>query len=120
MRNRICFVVSVVFLVLTIAAPRPASGFVTFESGQVRPLALSPDGSRLFAVNTPDARLEIFDVSSGSLTHIGSVPVGMEPVAVAAEVGVAAKKVEVTIMVIRLSLSLCPVRLPRALSKMVW
>jgi len=57
--------------------------FVTFESGQVRPLALSPDGTHLFAVNTPDNRLEIFDVGAGTLTHSASVPVGMEPVAVA-------------------------------------
>ncbi len=33
-----------------------------FEGGQVRPLALSPSGNLLFAVNTPDARLEIFRV----------------------------------------------------------
>ena len=47
---------------LCCAAASPASaGFTTFESGQVRPLALSADGSRLFAVNTPDARLEIFN-----------------------------------------------------------
>ena len=58
--------------------------FTLFETGQVRPLALSPDGTRLFAVNTPDNRLEIFDVGVGSLTHVGSVPVGLEPVAVAA------------------------------------
>jgi DNA-binding beta-propeller fold protein YncE len=62
----------------------PAASFVTFESGQVRPLALSPDGSRLFVVNTPDDRLEVFDVGSGGLTHRDSVPVGVEPVAVAA------------------------------------
>ena len=37
-----------------------AAAFTTFESGQVRPLAMSPDGTRLFAVNTPDNRLEIF------------------------------------------------------------
>ncbi len=30
--------------------------FVEFESGQVRPLAISPDGATLFAVNTPDNR----------------------------------------------------------------
>ena len=60
--------------------------FTTFESGHVRPLALSPDGSRLFAVNTPDDQLEIFavDPGTGALTHDGSVPVGLEPVAVAA------------------------------------
>jgi DNA-binding beta-propeller fold protein YncE len=69
-----------------IGAPRPApaASFTTFESGQVRPLALSPDGTRLFAVNTPDDRLEVFAVGGGGLTHVGSVPVGMEPVAVAA------------------------------------
>ncbi len=60
------------------------ASFVAFESGQTRPLALSPDGSRLFAINTPDNRLEIFDVASGTLTHSESVPVGMEPIAVAA------------------------------------
>src|SRR5262245_42931188 len=66
-----------------IAANPARGGFTTFESGQVRPLALSADGSRLFAVNTPDARLEIFNVGAGGLTHVGSVPVGLEPVAVA-------------------------------------
>ncbi len=71
-------------LVLAAAPAARAASFVTFESGQVRPLALSPDGSRLFAVNTPDARLEIFDVTTAGLSHAGSVPVGLEPVAVAA------------------------------------
>jgi YVTN family beta-propeller protein len=61
-----------------------AAPFVTFESGQVRPLALSADTAQLYAVNTPDNRLEIFDVGAGTLTHSASVPVGMEPVAVAA------------------------------------
>lgn len=61
-----------------------AQDFAVFESGQVRPLALSPDGQRLFAVNTPDNRLEIYAVGSAGLHHTGSVRVGMEPVAVAA------------------------------------
>ena len=60
------------------------STFVAFESGHVRPIILSPDGSQVFAVNTPDNTLEIFDVGPGGLTFAGSVPVGMEPVAVAA------------------------------------
>jgi len=65
--------------------PSPPPAFTTFESEPVRPLALSPDGTRLFAVNTPDARLEIFAVApSGMLTPTASVPVGLEPVAVAA------------------------------------
>jgi YVTN family beta-propeller protein len=72
--------------VLTIAVvpSARASSLVTFESGQVRPLAQSPDGTRLFAVNTPDGALEIFDIGDAGLTHTASVPVGMEPVAVAA------------------------------------
>jgi YVTN family beta-propeller protein len=63
-----------------------AAAFATFESGHVRPLALSPDGTRLFAVNTPDDQLEVFavDGGDGSLTHERSIPVGLEPVAVAA------------------------------------
>ena len=66
------------------ASPALAT-FTTFESGQVRPLALSPDRTRLYAVNTPDDVLEIFSVDgSGNLVHTGSVPVGLEPVAVAA------------------------------------
>src|SRR5437899_7359058 len=58
--------------------------FTAFESGQVRPLALSPDKRLLFAVNTPDNRLEIFRVHKhGGIEHVSSVPVGLEPVAVA-------------------------------------
>jgi YVTN family beta-propeller protein len=58
--------------------------FATFESGHVRPLALSPDGQRLFAVNTPDNRVEILAVGPHGLTHERAVTVGLEPVAVAA------------------------------------
>ncbi len=56
--------------------------FVTFESGQVRPLALSSDGNRLYAVNTPDNRVEVFDVSGTTPVLIESILVGLEPVAV--------------------------------------
>ncbi|MBC7932627.1 MAG: hypothetical protein H7Z38_18865, partial [Rubrivivax sp.] len=58
--------------------------YTLFESGQVRPLALSPDGSQLFAVNTPDGSLEVFDIGHGEPSHRVSIPVGLEPVAVAA------------------------------------
>jgi YVTN family beta-propeller protein len=63
---------------------RAQPSFVEFESGPVRPLALTPDGGTLLAANTPDNRLELFAVSPGGLEYLGSVPVGMEPVAVAA------------------------------------
>jgi DNA-binding beta-propeller fold protein YncE len=58
--------------------------FHAFESGQVRPLALSPSRKLLYAVNTPDSRLEIFQVTATGLVHARSVQVGLEPVAVAA------------------------------------
>ncbi len=66
-------------------APPTASeeAFTAFESGQVRPLALSRDRKTLYAVNTPDNRLEIFRIAGGHLLNIGSVTVGLEPVAVA-------------------------------------
>jgi DNA-binding beta-propeller fold protein YncE len=66
----------------------PASAqpsYLLFEGGPVRPIALSPDGSKLFVANAPENHLEIFDVGpTGLLSLAGSVPVGMEPVAVAA------------------------------------
>jgi DNA-binding beta-propeller fold protein YncE len=70
-------------LLLCAARDAGARSFWTFETGPVRPLALSPDGSALFAVNTPDNRLEIFDVTAAGLAHRASVPVGLEPCAVA-------------------------------------
>jgi len=60
------------------------SSFVLFESDPVRPLALAADGEHLYALNIPDGRLEIFAVAASGLTHLRSVPVGLEPVAVAA------------------------------------
>lgn len=69
----------------TLPGPRPVAepqSFVAYESGQVRPLAISADGLRLFAVNTPDNKLEIFSIAGG-LVPIASVPVGLEPIALA-------------------------------------
>ncbi|MGB3619906.1 MAG: Ig-like domain-containing protein [Ketobacter sp.] len=60
-----------------------AGSYTLFESGQVRPLALNSDGTRLYALNTPDGRLEIFDVSKQRPVHLKSVAVGLEPVAIA-------------------------------------
>ena len=70
-------------LALVATLPPAAGAFVAFETGQVRPLALSPDGERLLALNTPDGRLEVFAVDAAGLTQVASLPVGLEPVAVA-------------------------------------
>jgi DNA-binding beta-propeller fold protein YncE len=64
--------------------PQTTNRFALFESLQVRPVALSPSGKYLFATNTPDNRLEIYKVDHGNLVSLGSVAVGLEPVAVAA------------------------------------
>src|SRR5438309_3564240 len=76
--------VGLLALALGVAPDVGAVSFIEFESGPVRPLALTPDGTRLLAVNTPDDRLQIFAVSPSGLSPLSSVPVGMEPVAVAA------------------------------------
>lgn len=63
---------------------RAQGSYVNFEAKQTNPLRLSPDGTRLFAVNTPDARLSVFDVSQPSNPRlIAEIPVGLEPVSVA-------------------------------------
>ena len=59
--------------------------YVNFESQQTRPICLSPDGTRLFAVNTPDGRLSVFDVSNPANPApvlIREIAVGVEPVSV--------------------------------------
>lgn len=61
----------------------PGANFVTFESGQVRPLALTSDGSRLLVTNTPASTLDLFDVTETGLKLAHSISVGMEPVSVA-------------------------------------
>jgi DNA-binding beta-propeller fold protein YncE len=78
------FLIVTPYLNKRVSASSNGPSFVEFESGQVRPIAMSPDGTRLFAVNTPNGTLEIFNITGGGLTFQGRVPVGMEPVAVAA------------------------------------
>ena len=72
------------FTLTSLSAMAALPDFYTFESAPVRPLALSPSAGLLFVTNTPDDHLEIFQVTDSGLRHVDSVPVGMEPVAVAA------------------------------------
>ena len=60
-----------------------AGSVTVFESGPVRPIALSADGKRLFVTNRPAHCLEIYAVEGDSLRLASSVAVGLEPVAVA-------------------------------------
>jgi DNA-binding beta-propeller fold protein YncE len=78
-------IAAVSILLLGAVAPAWAQpSLLAFESGPVRPLAQTPDGTKLLVCNIPDNRLEIFTVSASGLAHLASVPVGMEPVSVAA------------------------------------
>lgn len=73
------------------------TGFVHWETPQVSPIALTPSGSHLLAVNTADNRLEVFAVGApgpapgpgGGLNGTGlvktrSINVGLDPVSVRA------------------------------------
>ncbi len=56
--------------------------FRNFETAQVHPMDLSPDGRLLGVCNTADGRLELFDVAAGTPTNICAIPVGYDPVSV--------------------------------------
>ncbi len=77
-----CLAISIGLVLSSIFAVAQ-SNYVNFEGKLTRPICLSPDGSRLFAVNTAAAQLSVFDV-----THplnpflIAEIPVGVEPVSV--------------------------------------
>ncbi|HZL98781.1 MAG TPA: hypothetical protein VFD43_00890 [Planctomycetota bacterium] len=84
-----------------LSGPSPAQGspptavlstatapFPNFESSPTRSLLLSPDGARLYVLNTPDARVEIYGVRLDPqrlvhLTYRDSVFTGLEPVSMA-------------------------------------
>jgi DNA-binding beta-propeller fold protein YncE len=82
-RPRFLYLVCAIALLLLEGSTAWAIDYVLFESGPVRPLAKSADGSRLFSVNIPDNRLEIFDVTEAGLIAVASVAVGLEPCSVA-------------------------------------
>src|SRR2546422_2010647 len=60
------------------------SNYRNFEAPQVHPLAITPDGTRLLAVNTPNNGLSVFHLTGRALTLMAEIPVGLEPVSVAA------------------------------------
>ncbi|MEX2218866.1 MAG: hypothetical protein WD749_08905 [Phycisphaerales bacterium] len=64
--------------------PRAIPGFVNFESGHVHPVDITPDGTKLVAVNTADARVAVFDITGGVPALLAEIPVGLEPVSVRA------------------------------------
>lgn len=73
-----------VLLALAAGAAQSQNSVVNWESPHVHPLELTPDGARLLAVNTADARLEVLDLASGVPVLQRSIAVGIDPVSVRA------------------------------------
>ena len=67
-----------------VLAQSPPTNYRNFEAPQVHPLTITPDGTRLLAVNTPNGSLSVFHLTGNSLTLMAEIPVGLEPVSVAA------------------------------------
>ncbi len=67
----------------SLTAEQAPDSYTLFESGPVRPVALSDDGARLLVANAPANCLEIYAVSDQGFNLESTVMVGLEPVAVA-------------------------------------
>src|SRR5919206_3480328 len=57
--------------------------YKNFEAPQVHPIALTPDGTRLLALDTPEQRIEVFRLDGAQLTLVREIPVGAEPTSIA-------------------------------------
>jgi len=72
---------------VAVAMP-PNIDYENFETAQTHPLRLSNSGNALYAVNTVEGRLSVFDIAGdGSLSLAGDVAVGLEPVSAAVRPG---------------------------------
>jgi DNA-binding beta-propeller fold protein YncE len=71
------------FAASPLTAQVPPNEFVNFEGAQTHPMRISSDGTRLFALNTPNGTLSVFDLTvPSSPALIAEIPVGIEPVSV--------------------------------------
>jgi YVTN family beta-propeller protein len=70
-------------LVSSGASDRSSRPFANFEAAQTNPIRLSADRTRLFAVNTANASLSVFDVTQPRTPALlAEIPVGVGPVSV--------------------------------------
>ncbi|MEO8069015.1 MAG: YncE family protein [Flavobacteriales bacterium] len=65
-----------------VGSATPTTQFVNFESAHVHPIDMTPDGTKLLAVNTANNTLEVFSITNSTLLNIASIPVGLDPVTV--------------------------------------
>ena len=61
--------VLVIGLVMGLGTTAEAAETIHFESPHVHPLDLTPDGTRLLAVNSSDHRLSVFDLTGGRAVY---------------------------------------------------
>ncbi len=70
-------------LCVTLSGQVSPTAFTNFESSQTNPIRTSADGTRLYALNTPDNRVSVFDLTiPAAPALIAEIPVGIEPVSV--------------------------------------
>lgn len=85
MRTRAWSTILSGFLALGVGTSAVGQSFVNFESPQIHPIDVTPDGTFVLVTNTADNRLAILDrLDAGNLRLRTSVPVGLEPVSVRA------------------------------------
>jgi len=94
MRRLAPLLAAIVLLAGLASAPRhlvsrtqTAPDFVHFESAHVHPICQTPGGAYVLVVNTPDGQLSVFDVRGDAPSkddRVAEIPVGVEPVSVAA------------------------------------
>lgn len=71
-------------LLLLLMTYTASAAYEHFEARQVHPLAITPDGGRLIAADSPNGRVTIFDLSTDTPVKAMQIPVGLEPVTVKA------------------------------------
>lgn len=69
-------------ILLLLMASTASAAYEHFEGRQVHPLSITPDGTRLIAADTSNAKVTIFNLSSGTPVKSMQIPVGLEPVTV--------------------------------------
>jgi len=76
------FVFVFLFLHLFSANAVPVENFINFEVAPQHSMDMSQDGKLLAVCNTPDGRVEFFDLSDALPLASMSIPVGLDPVSV--------------------------------------
>ena len=84
MHRSACFPLVTLLLYVGVGTTLAQGSFFNFETAHVNPIDIAASGNELYVVNTPDNRVERFDLSSGTPVWTDSIHVGVEPVTVRA------------------------------------